>query len=48
MHILHRHSSNIKIVKEMLNAISNPLVRYIFTDYLGFPPAWNLALVQKT
>jgi len=29
----------------MFNAISNPLVWYIFTDYLGFPPAWNLALV---
>ena len=32
----------------MFNTISDPLVWYIFTDYLGFPPAWNLALVQKS
>ena len=32
----------------MFNAISNTLVWYISTVYLGFPPAWNLALVQKT
>ena len=32
----------------MLNAISNLPVWYIFTDYLGFPAAWNLAVVQKT